>query len=176
MAQDCVIAVYPTTVAANEAVEKLQIGGFPMEHVSVVAKGDKTPEIEKDMAMGDDALQKAAVGAGLGTVGGALVGLAVATAGATSIVFAGPLGIGLAGAVTGAFLGGLSGWGVHTERIAYYENLIQEGNTLVVADGNPLEVVEANRILEKTEPSEIHIGAITESESPEVNPHEELPT
>jgi hypothetical protein len=95
-------------------------------------------------------------------------------AGSAVILLAGPIGIGLAGAVVGAFLGGLGGWGVHVDRIAHYESLVQEGKTLVIAKGNPLQIIHAERTLSETGPLEIHVHAKTESESPEVNPREKI--
>ena len=72
------------------------------------------------------------------------------------------------GAATGAFLGGLAGWGVHEERVRYYEKLVTEGKVLVIAHGQPLELVQAERILKETDPVELHVYAKTSSEAPEI--------
>lgn len=178
MAGACVVAVYEDMEQAQEAVYILSRGGFPLTQVSLVTKGRAaSAEVRNDIQMGDDSPQDAAIGAGLGAIAGVLTGIAVAVvSGATVIFLAGPIGIGLAGAVVGAFLGGMGGWGVHQERVAHYESLVKQGQTLVVAHGDPLQVVQADRMLQETAPREIHIYTKTGSESPEVNPQENIPS
>jgi len=176
MADECVIAIYDDLDDAKEAVHILGRSCFPAEQISLVTKGarDRT-DGQKDIQMGDDSARDAMVGAGLGAVTGVLAGVAVAVvSGATVIFLAGPIGIGLAGGLVGAFLGGMGGWGVHRERIAHYEALVEQGQTLVIAHGNPLQIIEADRILKETEPVEIHVHTKTESESAEVNPQENI--
>lgn len=55
-------------------------------------------------------------------------GVAVMVVSGLGAVFlAGPIGGGIVGAATGAFLGGLGGWGVHGEQMRRYEKLVKEG-------------------------------------------------
>jgi hypothetical protein len=75
----------------------------------------------------------------------------------------------LVGGATGAFLGGLGGWGVHHHQISHYENQIRQGKVLVIAHGDPLQLVAADRMLKETEAAEVHVHAKTSSESPEVS-------
>ncbi len=170
MSEECVVAVFDNLEHAQQAVHILDRGDFPTEQVSLVTKGLKEqPAIVEDLEMGDDSVRDAAVGAGLGAIVGVLAGMAVMVVSGMGMVFlAGPIGGGIFGAATGAFLGGLSGWGVHDKRIPHYEKLVKEGKVLVIAHGNPLELVQADRILNELDPAEIHIYAKTDSEAPEI--------
>jgi hypothetical protein len=174
MADECVVANYDSLERAQEAIHILDRGGFPAAQISLVTKSLRNQlESIKDVQMGDDSIRDAALGAGLGAVTGMLTGIAVAVVSGITLVFlVGPVGIGLTGAVVGAFLGGMGGWGVHQDRIAHYETLVKQGHVLVIAHGNPLEIINADRILRETGPDEIHLYTKTESESPEVNPAE----
>src|SRR5262249_45509957 len=88
-------------------------------------------------------------------------------------VFAfGPVGLAMMGAIVGAFVGAMSGWGVHAERISHYEDLLKQGKSLLIAHGNPADLIVAEQILKETAPVEVHAYARTGSESPEVNPAE----
>jgi hypothetical protein len=176
MVDECVVAVYDNLNRAQDAVHILDRGGFPAPQISLVTKGScKQPDACKDVQLGDDSVRDAAIGAGLGAITGVLGGIAMAIAsGATVIFLLGPIGIGLTGAAVGAFLGGMGGWGVHSQRIAHYQTIVEQGQTLVIVHGNPLEIIEADRILKETEPTEIHINTKTESEAPEVNPPEHI--
>jgi hypothetical protein len=71
-------------------------------------------------------------------------------------------------AATAAFLGSLAGWGVHHEHIRHYEQLIKDGNVLVIAHGNPLELSQADRILRETNAAEVHVHVKTSAESTEI--------
>jgi hypothetical protein len=176
MADECVIAIYNNLEGAKEAVHILDRSRFPAAQISLVTKSLRNQtEARSDIQMGDDSARDAAIGAGLGAVTGVLAGIAVAAvSGATVVFLAGPIGIGLAGGLVGAFLGGMGGWGVHQERIAHYEGLVEHGRTLVIAHGTPLQIIEADRILKETDPAEIHVYTKTESESHEVNPQENI--
>lgn len=177
MADECVVVVYDNLEQAQNAVHILDRGGFPAAQVSLVTKGTRDQaEAQKYIQMGDDSPRDAVIGAGLGAITGVLTGITVATLSGAAVIFlAGPIGlIGLTGAAVGAFLGAMGGWGVHRERIAHYEALVEQGRTLVIAHGAPLQIIEADRILKETDPAEIHVYTKTESESPEVNPRENI--
>jgi uncharacterized membrane protein len=170
MSEECVVAVFDDLKHAQEAVHILDRGEFPTVQVSLVTKGLKEqPEIVEDLEMGDDSVRDAAVGGGLGAIVGVLAGIAVMVVSGLGAVFlAGPIGGAIVGAATGAFLGGLGGWGVHEKRIRHYEQLVKKGKVLVIAHGNPLELVQADRILREMDPAEIHVYARTSSEAPEI--------
>jgi uncharacterized membrane protein len=100
---------------------------------------------------------------------GVLTGIAATVVSGLGVVFlAGAIGGAVIGAVTGAFLGGLAGWGVHEERIRHYQQLVEKGKVLVIAHGDPLQLVEAEQILKETDVTELHVHAKTDAESPEV--------
>jgi hypothetical protein len=170
MSDECVVAVFDNRDHAQLAVHILDRGDFPTTQVSLVTKGiEGQPEVVEHFELGDDSLHDLAVGAGLGAVLGVLAGIAVTVvSGLGAIFLAGPIGGGIVGAAAGAFLGGLGGWGVHQEQIRHYEKLVTEGKVLVIAHGNPLELVEAHRMVKETDPMELHVYAKTSSESPEV--------
>jgi hypothetical protein len=46
--------------------------------------------------------------------------------------------------------------------------LVEQGHALVIANGNPLELARAYRLLEATKPAELHTYARTGDEAPEI--------
>ncbi|MGE3777537.1 MAG: hypothetical protein AB7F89_10160, partial [Pirellulaceae bacterium] len=139
MARESVVAVFATREQARIALEALDRVGFPLNQVSFVRPHvtDEVPQTQ-ELQYGDNTERNAAAGAGMG----GLLGLMASTpilmvAGIGPMVIAGPLGLGLAGAVVGGFLGAMSGWGVHEDHIQQYEKLVSSGNSLVVLEGDP---------------------------------------
>jgi len=174
MKEECVIGVFSDLEQADQAVHVLDRGDFPTSQVSLVAKGlKKLPESIEDFEMEDDSVQDAAIGAGLGAIVGVLVGVgAMAISGLGLVFLIGPISGGVGGAVAGAFLGGLSAAGVHKEHIKHYESLVKQGKVLVIAHGDPLELIHADRMLKELAPTELHVYAKTSSESPEIAGHD----
>jgi hypothetical protein len=170
MSEECVVAVYDSLQKAEQAVHILDRGDYPTGSISLVATDlGRQPDVIEDLEMGDDSVHDAAVGAGLGAILGVLAGIGVTVVSGLGLVFlAGPLGGGIVGAATGAFLGGLRGWGVHHEHIHHYEKAVKEGKVILIAHGNPLQLVEAERMLRETYPRELHVHTRTDSEAPEV--------
>jgi len=167
MAEECIAAVYDSVHKAQEAVHILDRAEFPSDQISLVTTGLKEqPELVQELEMGDDSLRDAAIGGGLGTVVGMLAGLGCVVVSGVGIFLVGPLAA--VGGITGAFLGGIAGWGVHTEHIHHYEKLVKQGKVLVIAHGDPLELVQAERILAETDVSELHVHAKTGDDSPEI--------
>jgi uncharacterized membrane protein len=170
---ECVIAIYDSYALAREGMDALRNLGYPMKQVSLV-----THDVEAQtdfrqreaMQFGDQTANNAAVGAGVGGLIGLLVGATVFTlAGAGLVFIAGPIGAGLAGTVVGGFLGAMSGWGVHSDHVRQYEERVRHGKTLVVAYGDPDEVLHAQRELQRTDAEEVHLHAQAGDESPEVD-------
>ena len=170
MHDECVVAVFHDLEQAKTAVHILDRGEFPTDQVSFVTKSPKElPEVREDFKMRDDSLRDAMIGAGLGAIAGGLSGAVVMMVSGVGAVFlAGPIGLGLTGAVAGAFLGSMGGWGVHKERIRHYEKLVQQGKVLVIAHGDPIQLVHADRILKETDAEQVHLYSKTSSEAPEV--------
>ena len=107
MYDECVVAVYEDIEHARMAVHILHRSDFPSPQVSLVASHlENRPELEAELNYGDDSVQDAFIGAGLGGVLGMLAGtsiMALATGGVALV--AGPL----AGLATGAIVG--ASWG-----------------------------------------------------------------
>jgi hypothetical protein len=177
ISDDCVLAVYDQLGQAEEAIHILRRSGLETGKLSLVTRHPHAGnQAVTDVPAHDDSVRDAAIGAGVGGIVGALGGAAVvAAAGGALVLMAGPIGAaGITGALAGAFLGGLGGWGVHRERIAHYQEQVERGKTLVIVHGNPQQLVEAEQILKETDPLELHMYAKTGSESSEVNPEERL--
>ena len=171
MNEECVMGVYDSLRQAEQAVRILHRADFPTQQISLVAASlADRPGLVEEFNLGDDSVRDAAIGAGLGGVVGLLGGIAAAVVSGMGIVvfLAGPIGVAALGTIVGAFLGGIAGWGVHKEHIQHYEQCVQNGKVLVIANGNPLEVVEAERILKETDVAEVHLHSRTSSDSPEV--------
>jgi hypothetical protein len=169
MVDECVVAVYSTLDKAHEAVRRLTDSGFPAAQVSLVTLGLKDkPEVIEELGLRDDSMYDAAVVAGLGGVLGVLGGLSVMVLSGLGAVFlVGPVGGGIVGGMAGAYIGAMAGWGVHEHQIDRYQRLVESGHALVIANGDPLQLVQAHRSLAETGPSEIHTYARTGDELPE---------
>jgi hypothetical protein len=169
MIDECVVAVFATLDKARDAVHHVTESGFPASQVSLVTVGLKDkPEAIEELKLGDDSLSDAAAAAGLGSVVGVLSGLAVmALSGLGAVFLVGPVGGGIVGGLTGGYIGAMAGWGVHEHQIARYQRLVEQGKVMVIANGNPLELAHAYRLLQEAEPSEIHTYARMGDEAPE---------
>ncbi len=191
MSQDStVVAVYPHVDQAEEAVRHLQQGGFPTDHVSIIARDLGTgKKVHGFVTSCDVAKAAAGTGAWLGGIFGLLVGAAfIWVPGVGPLVVAGSLTSvllgGLEGAVAGAALSGLLGFltslGISREQILKYEESVKAGNYLVVAHGEEPEVARARSILGATSPAELntHVQAAKPS-FPQSSPHaprEDMPS
>jgi hypothetical protein len=111
MVDECVVAVFPSTDAAKDAVHRLAESDFPAGQVSLVTVGlQDHPELVKELELGDDSLHDAAVTAELGSVVGILTGLSVmALSGLGAVFLVGPIG-GAIGAFTSIRFGTTSAW------------------------------------------------------------------
>jgi hypothetical protein len=69
--------------------------------------------------------------------------------------------------MAGAFIGAMAGWGVHEHQISRYQQLVEEGNVLVIANGDPLQLIHAHQVLEQTAPAELHTYARSDDEAAE---------
>jgi hypothetical protein len=171
MYEECVTGIYDSLAKAEEAVHILHRAGFPAGQISLVAAGlEGKPEIVKELSRGDDSAHDAAIGAGLGGVLGLLGGVTIATVlGLSAVFLVGPIGGAVVGSAVGAFLGGMGGWGVHEQQIRHYEACVKNGKVLVILNGNPLELDQADRILKETDVAEVHMHVRNSSDAPEVS-------
>src|SRR5262249_37985478 len=114
--ESSVVGVYTNLDAAEDAVRKLGEGGFPIQHVSIIAQDlGSEKKIHGFVTACDVAKSSARTGAWVGGVFGLLVGAAFLwVPGVGPLVVAGSLASallgGLEGAVGGAASAGLLGW------------------------------------------------------------------
>lgn len=158
MTNECVVAVYPSFEKARLAIQALDQADYPAEQVSLVTHSVQG-EVPRDETLqyGDKTERNAATGAGIGGLVGVLLGSPLLTVGGIgAVLIAGPIAVGLTGALVGGFLGAMSGWGVHTDHVLDYEKKVAEGAILVVVNGNPQQVAEAEGILQEADADELH--------------------
>jgi hypothetical protein len=167
--ESSVVGVYTSVDAAEEAVRELGKGGFPIQHVSIVARdlgSEKT--IHGYVTSCDVAKSSARTGAWVGGLFGLLAGAAFLwVPGVGPLIVAGSLTAallgGVEGAVAGAAVTGLLGWltslGISKEHILKYEESVKAGKYLVIAHGSADDVRKAKQILEGTRPAELNVHA-----------------
>jgi len=165
--ESSVVGVYPHLDVAEEAVRQLGQGGFPIQHVSVIAKDlGSEKKIHGYVTSCDVAKSSARGGAWVGGIFGLLVGAAFLwVPGVGPLVVAGSLTSallgGLEGAVAGAAVSGVLGWlvslGISKQHILKYEESVKAGKYLVIAHGSADEVKKARQILEGTRPMELNL-------------------
>ena len=165
--ESSVVGVYNSLDAAEEAVRKLGQGGFPIQHVSILAKDlGSEKKVHGFVTSCDVAKASARTGAWVGGIFGLLVGAAfVWLPGVGPLVVAGSLTSallgGVEGAVAGAAFSGVLGWltslGISKEHILKYEESVKAGKYLVIAHGAADEVAKAQSILRGTRPAELDL-------------------
>jgi hypothetical protein len=169
MAEQSVIGVYDHLAQAEEAVRRLDRGGFPIKQISIVGQHAEHERDVQGYVTVEDVARK---GAGTGALLGGLSGLLTVAAfiwipGFGRLLVAGPMAAALlgllagiegavAGAAWGGVLGALVGWGVSTQHILKYEEHLKAGKYLVIAHGSPVEMEHAHRILHGTGAQDLH--------------------
>jgi hypothetical protein len=155
---------------AESATRALHGAGLTSDHISLVRRHiDPAGETAAKLRLGDDSLREAAVGGALGGLAG-MAGAAtlLSITGLGLILLTGPL-VTLTGAIVGAFLGAMSGWGVHETNIRHYESLVEQGQVLVVVAGQPAEVEMAERLLGESGARKVHLHAKSSDDSAEID-------
>jgi hypothetical protein len=169
--ENSVVAIYTSMDDAEEAVRKLGTEGFPIQHVSIIARDiGSEKKVHGFVTACDVAKSTARTGAWVGGIFGLLIGAAfVWVPGVGPLVVAGSLTAvllgGLEGAVGGAAVSGLLGWllslGISKKHILKYEESVKAGKYLVIAHGTADNVAKAKQILEGTHPAELEVHAQT---------------
>ncbi len=139
-----VVGYYNNENDAIRAIEELKRQGYSSDEISVISKEREQTETvveETGTHATDGAATGAATGGVLGGLGGVLAGLgALAIPGIGPIVAAGPIVAGITGAAAGAGVGGLAGaligMGIPEEDARHYNDRFNEGNILVLVDGD----------------------------------------
>jgi hypothetical protein len=165
--ENSVVGVYTDMDAAEDAVRQLGQGGFPIQHVSILAQDlGSESKIHGFVTSCDVAKSTARTGAWVGGIFGLLTGAAFLwVPGVGPLVVAGSLASvllgGLEGAVAGAAVTGLLGWltslGISKQHILKYEQSVKAGKYLVIAHGGPDDVAKAKQILAGTKPAELNV-------------------
>ncbi|MVF23930.1 hypothetical protein EVC37_20285 [Methylocaldum sp. BRCS4] len=160
-----VVSVYDSMSKIEEAIQKLNQEGFPINQVSMVARSlESEREVHGIATIGDMAKHGASIGTWTGGLFGVLVGAALVwVPGGGSILILGPLTVALitsiegalVGAAGGGLLGALVGFGVSTEHIIRYEQHVKGGKYLLIAHGSAEELEWARDLLADTGAEEI---------------------
>ena len=157
------IGVFSTRQDAEFALNALRDSGFPMDHISMVAKdgGDESSQgTDLNKKPGHEGIKGAEVGAFTGTVLGLLAGLVVSIStltipGIGAVVVASTIletlattlaGAGI-GAVSGGLVGALTGLGIPGDRAKVYSERLTQGDYLIIVEGKSDEVMRAEMIL-----------------------------
>lgn len=170
-----IIGIYDNHLEAVKAVKALKKEDFPLEHVSVIGKGEDVKEIEDAHVWEDSIISGGKIGAIFGGIIGILAGISMISIPGVGVVFlGGTLGATLAGAgagtVTGAlagtFLGTLFGIEEGTEGriegedatkeelkadMKKYREYLDDGKFLVLVHGPEEEVKKGHQILVNNE-------------------------
>lgn len=136
-----VTAIFPTRLAAEQAISQLESAGVSSSQISLVMT-DEARGSHFKIKESDKSDEGVATGVGIGGLIGAIAGT-VLSAGVIvipglNLVVAGTLISALAGlgtgAVAGGLVGGLIGAGIPEHEAKYYEKEISSGNILVAVE------------------------------------------
>ena len=154
------IAIYPSHLAAEEAIKELQRSGYEMRKLSIIGRDFQQEEHVVGYYNLDDRMKAwGKTGAFWGALWGMLFGSAVfMVPGLGPLLVAGPLVAWIVGALEGAVVvGGLSiigaalyNLGIPKDSIVRYEKAIKTGSFLLIARGAPFETTLAKDILSRT--------------------------
>lgn len=167
---ECVVGVYDSIEQAEAAVRALHAAGLTADHISLAKRHiDPQGKTAAQLNLGDDSLREAALGGALGgLVGMAGAATLLSITGIGLILLTGPI-VTLTGAIVGAFLGAMKGWGIHDAHIREYERLVEAGKVLVIVAGEPLEVEKAERLIRESSARHVHLHAKSSTDSAEID-------
>ena len=162
-----VVGVFSSITDAEDAVEKLNSGGFPINQVSIIAQDlESERQVQGFITAGDVAKRGVGTGAWVGGLFGLLMGAAfiwvpgfgpLMVAGPFAAILLGGIEGAVAGAAGGGVLGALFGWGISKQHILKYEEVVKGGKYLLIANGNEDEVKRAHTILDQTNTDELNL-------------------
>jgi uncharacterized membrane protein len=162
-----VVGIYKSHTDAEDAVKKLERGGFDMKKLSIVGKDYHSEDhVVGYYNTGDRMKAWGKMGAFWGGLWGLLFGAAFFfIPGIGPIVVAGPFVSALVGALEGAVVvGGLSalgaglvGMGIPKDSVVKYETALKADKFLLVAHGTKDEVAKAADIIKTTDSEEFAI-------------------
>ena len=169
MKNQCVVSTFDTLEDAKLAIHTLDRSGLVPDRVSLVTQHiDPDSELAAELSIENDSLRDAAIGSALGGAMGVLGDAALFMAtGIGTVLVAGPL-VAATGVVVGGLIGAMEGWGIHKSKLRKYEELLRDGKILVVVEGAPSQVAEADRMLRQTVATEVHLIATSDDEAAEI--------
>ena len=62
----------------------------------------------------------------------------------------------------------MGGWGVHENHVSRYQEMVNQGKILIVANGDPQQVALATETLQHTNTEQLHVHAQTSADAPDV--------
>ena len=155
-ATSSVVAVFRNHSDAEEAVRKLEMGGIPIQKISIIGRDFQLKEdVQGYYRPSDAAKEGAGFGAWFGGLWGLLMGFGLfLIPGAGPLIVLGPLAGMIAGAISGAGVGalvsGLMALGIDKEKALKLQSRLQAGEFLVTVTGAHEEVARARQILQGT--------------------------
>ena len=154
------VGTFATRQDAEIALIELKNSGFNMDRICAIAQNPPNEDTLANVEVKSSS-QRAKEGAETGAVMGATTGGVVGLIGSLSVL-AIP-GVGLAteaavllgnallgsglGAAGGSLVGALIGWGIPEEQAKYYEELLSQGEYIVLVEGSEAEISGAAAIL-----------------------------
>ena len=154
-----VFGIYPSSSAAEQAVDRIMAAGFTNNDISVLLPDQQSSKEfahEKNTKAPEGTTTGVATGGAIGTTLGLLAGIgALAIPGVGPFIAAGPImgalaGLGVGGAV-GGLIGALVGMGIPEYEAKRYEGRIKDGGVLLsVHCDSSEEVSRAKDLLQQT--------------------------
>ena len=154
-----VFGIYPSSSAAEQAVDRIMAAGFTNNDISVLLPDQQSSKEfahEKNTKAPEGTTTGVATGGAIGTTLGLLAGIgALAIPGLGPFIAAGPImgalaGLGVGGAV-GGLIGALVGMGIPEYEAKRYEGRIKDGGVLLsVHCDSSEEVSRAKDLLQQT--------------------------
>lgn len=147
--------ISPDVEHTRRVVDDLRENGVPEKHIYVLAKeGIDLEDLPDSGPESDDFLYAYERGVAFGGAGGLLAGLFALTVPASGLVIGGGtvLLFGLYGAGLGGLLTGLSGASYPSSRLEHFEEQIEQGKLLIMADVPKDEVEHYERLIKAIDP------------------------
>ncbi len=144
----------PDIATTHKIVDELRSEGIEDRHIHILAKRDTPLEDipEAGVSLKTDFVPALERGAALGGTTGLLAGL-VGLRFAGFAIAGGPiLGIIMAGATIGSLMGGLSGMNSGNSRLKQFEQVIEQGQLLVLLDIPKERIEEFKKLITKHHP------------------------
>ena len=163
--QKALVTVIDDLATAEQAILKLRESGYPQKQIELVSHHvvDEAPEVDTpdvhettQSSVIDNASKWASMGAG----GGAIAGLMTGFPGMA-------LGMAIMGGVTGAIMGGIAGVehtvedeSVNLPSIEEYEQLVKDGNFLIVLLGTLEEIKKGEEVIKHLPHMQMHLHPV----------------